>query len=210
MGSLIQQVNLYRGHQAAADASSSGARLLLLTAIGALVTVLLVAAAGELQLSGLEAQQVALAGQLSQRQADLARTKEALAQVRSDPFLESELARLRQARTRMASNLTAIARQQAGSGEGFSAYFSGLARNTLDGLWLNNVAVSAGGAEMLLKGQATEPALVPRLLRSLAVEQAFAGRTFRKVSFERQAQDAGAIVDFELRSATAEEARGAG
>ena len=51
---------------------------------------------------------------------------------------------------------------------------------------------------------------MPRLLQTLAGEQAFAGRSFRKVTFERQESEAGALIDFELRSAQSEEIDDAG
>ena len=129
---------------------------------------------------------------------------------RETDYLQAELVRLRAVRNGLNLNLAAIARQTGARSTGFSAYFGGLARNTLDGLWLSNVALSAGGEEMLLKGQATEPQLVPRLLQTLAHEQAFAGRTFREVSFERREVETGALIDFELRSAQVEEVDDAG
>ena len=63
---------------------------------------------------------------------------------------------------------------------------------------------------MLLKGRTVGPELVPRLLQILAGEQAFAGRSFRKVTFERQESESGALIDFELRSAQSEEIDDAG
>ena len=63
---------------------------------------------------------------------------------------------------------------------------------------------------MVLRGQTTEPALIPRLLQTLAAEKAFSGRTFRNVTFERREESPGAVVDFELRSAQAEEVGDAG
>lgn len=209
MGGLVQQVNLYRG-RAASNASSAGARLLLFSAVGALLAVVLLAVAGEFYLSALQSQRVQAAAALQQQESELAALKEQLNDAKPDPFLEAELARLGEARTRLNMNLTTIVQQRAAAPQGFSAVFASLARNTLDGLWFNNVGLSAGGSEMQLKGQAVEPALVPRLLQSLANEQAFAGRTFRKVRFERQEREAGAIVDFELRSAQTEEVGDAG
>lgn len=209
MGSLVQQVNLYRGHDSS-DATGDGPKVLLFTGVGALVLVLMLAAAGELYLSGVTADRALVAENLRNREAQLARFESTLSSPEVDPFLQAELERLRRTQARLNTNLVAIARHTGTRSSGFSAYFSGLARNTLDGLWFNNVAVSAGGEEMLLKGQAIEPELVPRLLQTLAAEQAFAGRTFRKVSFERQQLDTGTVIDFELRSAQTEEVDDAG
>ena len=209
MGGLVQQINLYHGPKKA-DSASAGARVLLFACAGAVGLVLMLAAAGEIYLSGVSGDRDRVAELRREREAALDEYSATLVRPAIDPFLEAELSRLREARDGLNRNLAAIARQTGTGGEGFSAYFSGLARNTLDGLWFRNVALSAGGEQMLLKGQATEPELVPRLLQTLATEQAFSGRTFRKVSFERREGDAGALIDFELRSAEVEEADDAG
>lgn len=203
MGSLVQQINLYRGHDSA-DAASGGAKVLLFTGAGSLFLVLVLAVAGEFYLSEVQADRALVAENLRDRQAQLAEFEANLTSPELDPFLQAELERLHRVKNGLNTNLVAIASHAGARSSGFSAYFSGLARNTVDGLWFSNVAVSAGGKEMLLKGHAIEPELVPRLLQTLSAEQAFAGRTFRKVSFERQVSDAGSVVDFELRSAQSE------
>ncbi len=200
MGSLVQQINLYRGNQSA-NGSTAQSRGLLLAGLGALVLVLVLAGAGELYLQQVASDRETVAQRLNTRQTELASFKSTLTPRAVDPHLESELSRLRETRDRINANLAAIAQHADSASGGFSDYFSGLARNTLDGLWLNNVAVSAGGSEMRLKGQAIEPELVPQLLRTLAAEQAFAGRAFRKVTFERRELKSGEVVEFELRSA---------
>ena len=200
MGGLVQQINLYRADDPA-DAASRGAKILLFTGVGSVFLVLMLAVAGEFYLSGVAADRALVAENLRSRQVKLAKFEASLITPELDPFLQAELERLQRVQDRLNKNLIAIARHTGTRSSGFSAYFAGLARNTVDGLWFSNVAVSAGGQEMLLKGQAIEPELVPRLLQTLAAEHAFAGRTFRKVSFERQELDAGTVVDFELRSA---------
>ena len=200
MGSLVQQINLYRG-QGSTDAASGGTKVLFFAGLGCLFLVLVLAVAGEFYLSEVEADRSLVARNLRDRQAQLAEFEAKLTSPELDPFLQAELERLHRVRNGLNNNLVAIARHTGARSSGFSAYFSGLARNTVEGLWFSNVALSAGGEEMLLKGQAIEPELVPRLLQTLSAEQAFAGRTFRKVSFERQVMDAGSVVDFELRSA---------
>lgn len=208
MGGLTQQVNLYRGPDPA-DASSSGARTLLFTGLAVLTAVLSLAIGGEFYLHWLDRERTVIAGGLQQQQIEMTRLADKLSKVQIDPVLQSELAGLRAARKAVQRDLAAIARHQ-GASDGFSSFFGGLARNTLDGLWLNNVGVAAGGAELRLEGQATAPELIPRLLQSLSAEPAFAGRSFREVLFERQEHDSGAVVEFQLRSARGDEADDAG
>ncbi|MGB5638623.1 MAG: hypothetical protein WBM58_05495 [Sedimenticolaceae bacterium] len=209
MGGLVQEVNLYRGHEAR-SAVSAGGRRLFFSAVGAMVAVLVLALAGELYLAGVRADRALVAENLRLHEVKLADFKQTLASPMPDPFLESELARLREARIRIDANLVAIGEQRGLESNGFSTFFGGLARNTLEGLWFRNVEIAAGGSELLLKGQTTEPALVPRLLQTLATEDAFAGRTFRKVTFERREHEGGTLVDFELRSAESEDVDDAG
>lgn len=209
MGGVVQQINLYRGNEAARTAHA-GARSLLLAGVAALLVVVVGAISGEVYLSGLAADRQGVAVRLQGRETELAKFRVAMASPAIDPHLEAELSRLREAKAALDANLTAIAQHAGAARKGFSAFFGGLARNTLEGLWLNNVGVSAGGADMLLKGQTTEPALVPRLLQTLAAEPAFNGRTFRKVSFERQDSGDGRVVDFELHSASSAETHDAG
>jgi hypothetical protein len=209
MGGIVQQINLYRGHAAAASASD-GARLMLYAGIGALLIVGVLAIAGEVYLSGLSEERNAVAERLRRQEAELTKFRATLHKPKIDPFLEAELANLRALQRQLDANLTAITQHTAAAPSGFSPFFGGLARNTLDGLWFNAVGLSAGGAEMVLRGQTTEPALIPRLLQTLAAEEAFSGRTFRNVTFERQEESPRAVVDFELRSAQAEEVGDAG
>jgi hypothetical protein len=209
MGGLVQQINLYRGHDAKSTANAN-VRLLLISGVGAICLVLVLAIAGKIYMSGVAADRALVAESLRNREAELAKFSATFTVPAIDPHLEAELTRLRAVRDGMNTNLVLIARQTGTRSEGFSAYFGGLARNTLDGLWFNNVAVSAGGEEMLLKGRTVGPELVPRLLQTLAGEQAFAGRSFRKVTFERQESESGALIDFELRSAQSEEIDDAG
>lgn len=200
MTDVIQQVNLYRGG-ADKDKIDASARVLLLAGVGILLTVLLLALAGEFYLSRLTSERQQLAGQLRAQQAGVDRMRDSLPSLEPDPFLESELQRLQQSHRGLADNLALLRAHSMQQGAGFSPVFAGLARNTLDGIWLNKVGLADGGAGLWLRGQTSEPALVPRLLQTLAVEPAFQGRTFRKVTFERRTVGERPLVDFELRSA---------
>jgi hypothetical protein len=205
----VQQVNLYRGHQSAVS-KAVDAKILLYAGLGTLCLIVLLAGGGEVYLQQLSSKRALVAQDLSAREAELATFKATLTPPPLDPHLESELGRLRETRDQLNANLVAIAKHTDAASGGFSDYFASLARNTLDGLWFRNVAVLAGGNEMLLKGQALEPELVPQLLQTLAHEPAFSGRSFRKVTFERRDLEARPVVEFELRSAPSVEPDDAG
>ena len=157
MKAPLQQVNLYRVDHAR-QAANAGARALVLSMVGTLVIVGLVALGGEFYLSHLSGQREQVAGQLQNSQTQLAKLRAALPDNRTDPFLTSELQRL-EANYRHLDDSLGVLRRHLDEGQpGFSAIFAGLARNTLDGIWFSDVGVSAGGSALLLRGQTTEPA----------------------------------------------------
>lgn len=209
MGGLVQQINLYRG-EAAEVARDTSTRLLLFAGVGAVLIVLILAGAGEFYLADLQARHDGVAAKLVAQRNEFERVKATLVTPSVDPFLEAELAALRQQQQQLNANLNAVAQLHNPEPHGFSEFFGGLARNPVAGLWFSNVGLAAGGSEVLLRGMTTEPSLVPRLLQTLAVEKAFAGRTFRRVSLQRRDDDAAGAVEFELRSASAEEDEDAG
>lgn len=198
----MQQIDLYRDRRQQKRTGRAG-RLPLFAGIAALGLVGVLAASGEVYLSRLSAERSKVMSDLDRQRAALAGFRETLAAPQIDPHLEAELQRLQASQQRVNASLVALSQQGAAARPAFAEVFIGLARNTVEGLWLNDVGLSGGGAELWLKGRTIEPALVPRLLQRLAVEPAFAGRTFRKVRFERQASKPTDIVDFELRSAGA-------
>lgn len=210
MGGLVQQINLYRGDKRGASVSNS-TRALLAAGVGAIVVVLLLAGGGEFYLHDLQQRRAAVAAKLENQRARVEQFRTTLVAPTVDPFLEAEVDKLRAKQRYLNANLVTIARAQDAGASDVSGFFAGLARNTLDGLWFSSVGLSAGGEQVLLKGKAVEPALVPRLLQMLAAEQAFAGRAFRKVSFVRSVQDdTSSPVEFELRSASPDEVDDAG
>jgi hypothetical protein len=200
MGSLSQQINLYRG---AADAAATPAsvRLLMLTGIGAILAVTVVAVAGEFMLSRIEADRVAVASALDARRQELAIYRSSRVMPPVDPHLEAELQRLNRTQRHLSASLIAVGRERALMASGFAGFFGGLARHTIDGLWFNRVSLKSAGRAVVLTGQAVEPQLVPRFLQVLSAEQAFSGLSFSDVVFERRNSDGDvAVIDFELRS----------
>ena len=213
MGSVdrqaLPQINFYRPVSTGVKLNPA-ARVLLLTGVVVLVGVVLLAAVGEVYLAGIRAEHKAASERLRSSQQQLAEAEAQQAAPGIDPFLEAERDRLERQRAQLRDTLAALRQHSDASHDDFSEVFAGLARNTVDGLWLNRIGMVSGGKQLSLAGRTYEPALVPRLLQSLAIEPAFEGRSFRKVSFERRDDEHGAIIDFELRSAKSAEATDAG
>ena len=68
----------------------------------------------------------------------------------------------------------------------FSSYFEGLARRTLDGLWLQDINISQGGRSIMLTGNTYKAELIPQLIKELKNEPAFRGITFRSATVTDQ------------------------
>lgn len=61
-------------------------------------------------------------------------------------------------------------------------HLRGLARQSLNGLWLTGFSVGADGRRMEIRGRTLDPALLPRYIRRLNAEAAFRGHRFARLS----------------------------
>jgi len=80
--------------------------------------------------------------------------------------------------------LHTLSNQQHDIGAGFSDHLAGLGRQKLKGLWLNSIALRAGGEEISLKGAMQHATLLPRYLQDLGKEPAFSGSRFQLMTIE--------------------------
>lgn len=68
---------------------------------------------------------------------------------------------------------------------GFAGYLRGLARQTVDGVWLTGFSTTQGGGEMVIRGRMSMPDRLPRYLQRLGAEPPFRGREFATLSVDR-------------------------
>ncbi len=111
----------------------------------------------------------------------------------TDEELEHKLQQLgdkQKTRKDLLDNLTS---QTAGNHVSFSDFLKGLGRQVLPGMWFRDIKVSEGGASLELEGSVLQPELVPKLLKKLHDEPAFAGKAFRVVRLNRQDEGTGEI-----------------
>ncbi|MBK7951735.1 MAG: PilN domain-containing protein [Deltaproteobacteria bacterium] len=78
-----------------------------------------------------------------------------------------------------------LGQQRPGTASSFSSLLVGLARQDLDGVWLERIELSESGEALSLTGRTLEAEDVPKLLRGLRDEPAFAGRKFGTLAIER-------------------------
>ncbi len=118
-------------------------------------------------------------------------------------LLLTELGRLGKELGEKRRVVAAISEGAVGQRRGFSAYFEGLARQRVEGLWLRNIEISQGGKALSLRGSALRPELVPVLVERLSREAVFAGLQFHTLELERAPGDS-AVFDFRLSTVKAE------
>lgn len=71
----------------------------------------------------------------------------------------------------------------------FSSYFEGLARRTLEGLWLEDIHIQEGGQSIKLVGGTYQAKLIPKWLKTLKKEPAFQGITFQSATLGKKSDD---------------------
>ncbi len=129
-------------------------------------------------LAGIEAQRESL-----ERELEAERARQAARASRADPKAEVEgLRALRDARLSMLRDLK---RGSSDSSAPFSGLLLGLARQDLEGVWLERIVLSDGGDAVALEGRTLRGEDVPRFLRRLGDEPGFADRRFRTLAIER-------------------------
>lgn len=194
----MQQINLYQEPFGRAR-DPLGARPLGLALALLVLALAAVSAAQYLRLQGFEARAAALEAERRAASDRLAQVRARLQEARTqagagDPAapLRAELA----AKRRLLEYLESgpIARRG-----GFSPYLEGLARRTVDGVWLSAIRIGDGGERLRLAGHALSAERVPALMAALGEEESYNGHAFRTLVIDRPA-DAGWRVDFVLAS----------
>ncbi len=105
--------------------------------------------------------------------------------------VEQAIAQLKQTRNSRQRALSKLGTQNEYRNRLFSSYFEGLARRTLDGLWLQDIHIEQGGESIRLVGNAMEAELIPDFIKELKNEPAFRGITFRSATVTEQSTRGG-------------------
>jgi hypothetical protein len=73
-----------------------------------------------------------------------------------------------------------------GNTEGFSRFLAALARQSVPGVWITGMTLAAGGQELILRGRALHPDLLPQYLRALNREEVMRGRSVTELKIAAQ------------------------
>ncbi|MDP1525382.1 MAG: PilN domain-containing protein [Rhodocyclaceae bacterium] len=104
-----------------------------------------------------------------------------------DPRIEQALAAQQQLLSIRGEVLATLRSSVGPDAHSYAEYLRGFARQTVSGLWLTGFSIQAAGGGMEIRGNATDPALIPEYIRRLNKEAAFEGQTFAALKLERPA-----------------------
>lgn len=133
----------------------------------------------------LQAQAAATDALLQARQQKLADYKVQYAPRQKSPTLPDEIAAAQMELTMLTSAASTLERGGFGDTRGFSEYFRALARQSIDGLWLTDVTIGAGGDHLGVRGRTLEADLVPAYIRRLSSEPVMQGKAFSSLEIDR-------------------------
>lgn len=115
---------------------------------------------------------------LAQRKAQLAAVNKEFVPRERDPQLEQQVALATRQLEALREIAEAVSRDELGDTRGLSGYYKALANQSMPGLWLTGVDVSANGRQLAISGRTTDAALVPRYLERLRHEPLMQGKSF--------------------------------
>lgn len=191
---MRQQINLHQPPQRARIGGLSGANALIAIAV---VAGLLGAVWGHAAwshareratLAGLQAQETA-------EQANVEALRLKYPERKPSAALAAEVARLDRQVAQRRRLIAALNGGEIGNATGFSSHLEGLARQHVEGMWLQDIALARGGRSVALSGRALAPELVPVYVGRLAQEGAFKGNQFSQLVIRQSPQDP-VLVEF--------------
>ena len=80
------------------------------------------------------------------------------------------------------------------SGNSFGQYLRGLARQSVNGLWLTGVVVGAGGKDVQIRGRTMDRSLVADYVERLNAEKSFAGIGFSGLQMKQGVEATPAVI----------------
>jgi len=105
--------------------------------------------------------------------------------LRKDQSLTIKLKQLEQDIINKQLVLSILSDKKLGNTEGFTKHFEGLARQSINGLWITRAHFIEGGTVLDIQGQSRAPELVPKYLQGLSSESAFKGSEFNSFVIQK-------------------------
>ena len=108
--------------------------------------------------------------------------------VNKDLSLATKLKKLEQDIINKQLVLSILSDKKLGNTEGFTKHFEGLARQSINGLWITRAHFIEGGTVLDIQGKSRAPELVPKYLQGLSSESAFKGSEFNSFVIHKNAK----------------------
>lgn len=198
---MIQQVNLYtdelRPRREPLQARTAGALLIALLAF-----LVLVSGFARWEYGDALEEQRAMQRQVELLQDELTGLEQTVAARQEDPDLVAAMRTLDHEVKQRRQVLSQVETLVIADGRHFSAYLEALARQTLDGLWLNTIDLGRSASDIRLTGTARAGERVPQYLQRLSAEPAFNGSEFHSFALDRA--DEGRLINFSVATDGAE------
>lgn len=118
-----------------------------------------------------------------------------VAERKTDPRIEQELASTRMVAKAHGEVLQTLRHQLSAEEPQFADYLRGLARQSMDGLWITGFTWNSGGDGLQLRGRTIDPALLPEYIRRLNREPAFRGQSFSALNVAEGKPDGDEVKD---------------
>jgi len=186
---MTQQINLYQElvqeKKAGLNKQSyiiGGSLLLLL--------VLCYCAWQEWQVHQLKAELHVKQAQLSTEVTDLSLIQLQYPKQEINPLLVNELDRLQNISASLERVVAMLSDQKSDKNTGFSAYFTALAEQSINTIWLTKISIDTETNAIHLQGSTYLPDTLPQLIKLLNKEAAFKGRYFAHLHMQASESNA--------------------
>jgi len=114
-------------------------------------------------------------------------------------LLSHELSRSQQVFNSLSQVIGLLTDEKSDQTQGFSAYFSALARQSITGAWLTNISINTQKHTINLQGRTYQAEKIALLLQNLHHEPSFQGRSFAKLIMT-QAEESESQIDFAINT----------
>lgn len=177
-----QRINLYQLPPRRIDLLSPTGLVCLLA--GLITVLVLVSASLSWQASASEDAAKALAARLQSLEVETAGMRREIASASADSKLVGAVQERERRLAGGAALLAGLSERMSEPSSGFSSVLASLAREPLDGVWLQRIVVGAEGG-LLFEGRAVDADRIPRFVERLGREPELIGREFSTLRIER-------------------------
>lgn len=196
---MRQDVNFYQP-RFRGNATRYPAKFLLQLCASIVVAMLLLSTYATVQVSGVQKELELIAQQENTAIERLQSLRTTIAEVAGETSWADRLDAASTELSEKEASLRLISGTELGDAEGFARHLKSLARQSMSGLWLTNIALSAKGDRIWLQGEAMQAQLVPTYLQNLADEVPFEAQRFHRLEIDNPDDDTRQTVSFVVTS----------